>query len=78
LRWPASEPAETTPTAADVNHIIITVEGPNFQDLEEAEVQHLPEEGEAIETKYGTCIVTRVEADPAGEHYDGKVFCRLP
>jgi hypothetical protein len=49
-----------------VNHIIITIQGPNFQDLEEAEVQRLPEEDEAIETKYGTCIVTRVEADPAG------------
>jgi hypothetical protein len=61
-----------------VKHIAITIQGPNFQDLEEAEVQRLPEEDEAIETKYGTCIVTRVEADPAGEHYDGKVFCRLP
>ena len=61
-----------------MNHIIITIDGPNFQDLEEAEVLRLPEEGEAIETKYGTCLVTAVEPDPAGEHYDGKVFCRLP
>ena len=61
-----------------MKHVVIAIEGPNFQDFEEAEVLRLPEEAEAIETKYGTCIVTRVEADPAGEHYDGKVFCRLP
>jgi hypothetical protein len=57
---------------------MVTIDGPNFQDFEDAEVMRLPEEGEAIETKYGTCLVTRVEPDPAGEHYDGKVFCRLP
>jgi hypothetical protein len=57
---------------------MVTIDGPNFQDFEEAEVLQLTQEGEAIETKYGTCIVTGVEADPAGEHYDGKVVCRLP
>jgi hypothetical protein len=61
-----------------VNHIIVTINGPNFEDVEEAEVLRLPEEGEAIETKYGTCVVTNVEADPAGDHYEGKVVCRLP
>jgi hypothetical protein len=61
-----------------MNHIRVTVDGPNFQDFEEAEVLRLPQEGDAIETKYGTGIVTRVEAEPTGEHYDAKVFCRLP
>jgi hypothetical protein len=38
-----------------VDRIIITIEGPNFQDREEAEVMGLPEEGEMINTKYGPC-----------------------
>ena len=48
-----------------------------FQDFQEAEVARLPEEGEPIETKYGTCVVTAVEALPASEHFAGKVTCRL-
>jgi hypothetical protein len=60
-----------------VDQIMITIDGPNFQDFQEAEVARLPEEGEPIETKYGTCVVTAVEALPASEHFAGKVTCRL-
>lgn len=60
-----------------MDQIIVTIEGSNFQDFEEAEVARLPEEGEPIETKYGTCIVTSVEALPADEHFAGKVVCRF-
>jgi len=56
---------------------MITIDGPNFQDLQEAEVPRLPEEGEPIETKYGTCVVTSVESLPASEHFAGKVICRM-
>jgi hypothetical protein len=56
---------------------MITIDGPNFQDVQEAEVARLPEEGEPIETKYGTCVVTSVEALPASEHFADKVICRL-
>jgi hypothetical protein len=60
-----------------VDQIMITIDGPNFQDFQEAEVARLPEEGEPIETKYGTCVVTSVEELPASEHFAGKVTCRL-
>jgi hypothetical protein len=60
-----------------VDQIMITIDGPNFQDFQEAEVLRLPEEGEPIETKYGTCVVTSVEALPASEHFAGKVTCRM-
>jgi len=53
---------------------MITIDGPNFQDFQEAEVPRLPEEGEPIETKYGTCVVTSVEDS---EHFAGKVICRM-
>ena len=56
---------------------MITIEGANFQDFQEAEVARLPEEGEPIETKYGTCIVTSVEALPADDHFAAKVVCRV-
>jgi hypothetical protein len=64
-------------TFSPVDQIMITIDGPNFQDFQEAEVARLPEEGEPIETKYGTCVVTSVEALPASEHFAGKVTCRL-
>lgn len=61
-----------------MNHVIITIEGQNFEDFEEAELLQLPIEGEPIETKYGTCIVTRAEALPPDERFAAKVTCRLP
>jgi hypothetical protein len=35
-------------------------------------------EGETIETRYGTCIVTKAEKPQNAEKYDGKIVCRLP
>jgi hypothetical protein len=61
-----------------MKHIIVTIEGPNFEDVEEADVIALPEQGEAIETKYGTCLVTSVEPATGSGHYQGRVVCRLP
>jgi hypothetical protein len=61
-----------------MNHILVTIEGPNFEDVEEADVVVLPEQGEPIETKYGTCVVTSVEQAMGGGHYQGRVVCRLP
>jgi hypothetical protein len=57
---------------------VITIQGHGFQDVAEAEVLRLPEVGEAIETEYGTCVVSEVDPMPDGEAYDGKVVCRLP
>ena len=61
-----------------MKHVVIAIEGPNFQDFEEAEVLRLPEEAEAIETKYGTCIVTHTELLPDSREYTGRIVCRLP
>jgi hypothetical protein len=60
-----------------VERIIVTIDGPNFQDFEEAEVVRLPEEGELISTKYGNCVVTAVEPLPTSD-FLGKVICRMP
>jgi hypothetical protein len=38
----------------------------------------LPREGDAIETRYGTCIVTQAEPSPDAGQYAGKIVCRLP
>jgi hypothetical protein len=60
------------------HQVKITIEGPNFQDFEEAELHRLPDEGEPIETKYGTCIVTHAEALPEDDYLAARVTCRLP
>jgi hypothetical protein len=61
-----------------VQRFIITIEGPNWEDLDEVELPQLPPEGETIETKYGTCLVTRSEALPDGGQHAGRIVCRLP
>jgi hypothetical protein len=61
-----------------MDRILVTIDGPNFQDVEEAEVLRLPEEGELIDTKYGSCVVTGVEPLPDSDKFSGKVACRMP
>jgi hypothetical protein len=61
-----------------IQKFIITIEGPGWNDFEDVELPQLPDEGEPIETKYGTCLVTHVEQAPDLEKYDGKIVCRLP
>ena len=57
----------------------VTIEGPGgWQDLQDVELPRPPVEGDAIETRYGTCIVTEVESAPDTEAYNGKIVCRLP
>jgi hypothetical protein len=60
-----------------IQRFIITIEGPGWNDVEDVELPALPGEGEPIETKYGTCLVTSAEPQPDGI-YDGKIICRLP
>ena len=59
-----------------MKRILVTIQGPGFQDFEELEVVRLPEEGELISTKYDTCIVTSVEETPDSD-FLGKVVCRM-
>ena len=62
--------------APAVQHYILTIEGPNFTDVDDIELLRLPAPGEPIETKYGTCIVTGTE-ELESPNYDGKIICRL-
>jgi hypothetical protein len=61
-----------------IQHFIITIEGPGWEDFEDVELPRLPDQGEPIETKYGTCFVTHSEEQADAERYDGKIVCRLP
>jgi hypothetical protein len=61
-----------------VQRFILTVEGPNLHDSEEIELPRLPSEGDPIETRFGTCIVTSTEVLPENGSYDGAIACRMP
>ena len=57
---------------------ILTVEGPNMEDIESIELPRLPMAGEPIETNFGTCIVVSTTQSAAGGQYDGTIVCRMP
>ena len=60
-----------------VHRFTVTIEASNWEDVQEIELPQLPREGDAIETRYGTCIVTRAESLSEGL-YAGKIVCRFP
>ena len=45
-----------------IKRFLITIEAPNWEDFQDVELPRLPEVGETIETKYGTCLVTQTDA----------------
>jgi hypothetical protein len=61
-----------------VQQYIITIEGTAFTDFDEIELPRLPDDGDPLETKYGTCVVIGTEVLPEDRRYDGKIVCRLP
>ena len=61
-----------------IQRIMITIQGPGWEDREDAELSRLPGEGDLVETKYGTCFVTEAQATPDGDQYDGRITCRFP
>jgi hypothetical protein len=61
-----------------LQRFIVTVEGLPLEEIEEIELLQLPAEGEPIETRYGTCIVTLTEPAADGGQYAGRIFCRMP
>jgi hypothetical protein len=63
---------------ARVPRFVLIIEGPNWKDADEIELGRPPNEGDPISTKYGTCLVTSVEATPGDQQFAGKVVCRLP
>ena len=61
-----------------IKRFMITIEAPNWKDFQDVELPRLPEVGETIETKYGTCFVTQTDASPGTWPYAGKIVCRMP
>ena len=57
---------------------ILTVEGSNFQELDEIELPRPPADGDPIETDLGTCLVLRTEPLDDSSQYSGRIVCRLP
>jgi hypothetical protein len=60
-----------------VQQFLITIEGPGFRGVDEIELQRIPAEGDAIETKYGTCVVSIASPAPDSETYDGRIVCTI-
>jgi hypothetical protein len=61
-----------------MQQFIVTIEGHGFSDVEEIELLEPPDDGDPVETKYGTCIVTSTEVADDSARFDGKISCRLP
>ena len=59
-----------------MHRFIITIEGPGWTEVDEKALPGPPDEGEPIETKVGTCLVTHAELLPDSDH--GTIVCRLP
>ena len=60
-----------------VQRFLVTIEGGSWSDFQELELPRLPDKGELIETKYGTCVVEQSESAHKTEPYDGKIVCRV-
>jgi hypothetical protein len=61
-----------------VQRFMVTIEMGNWEDVQAIELPQLPREGDAIETRYGTCVVTQAEPLPDKDPYAGKIVCRYP
>jgi hypothetical protein len=61
-----------------LKRFVVTVEGPNLEDLEEIELPSLPREGDPIETRFGTCVVVRTESVTDSSGHEGRIVCRMP
>jgi hypothetical protein len=60
-----------------VYRVVVQIEGTNWQDFQELELPALPREGDAIETRYGTCVVTQADPSDTGQQA-AKIVCRFP
>ena len=81
-RWPDSYPRDALDSHACDDRLVkkftVTIEGANWKDIQDLELLDLPKEGETVETRYGTCIVTEAELFPDSGERAGKIVCRLP
>jgi hypothetical protein len=57
--------------------LMIDMEGAGV-DVGEIELPRLPNDGDPIETKYGTCLVTSTKDEPERAPLAGTIVCRLP
>lgn len=61
-----------------MQRFVVAIEGTDWDDVEEVELSEAPHEGDTIETKYGTCLVTSIEAVSDSTEHAGRIVCRLP
>jgi hypothetical protein len=61
---------------SSMRRFLVTIEGSNWSDFQDMELPDAPKEGDAIETRYGTCLVTSVQL-PDGDRA-GKIVCAFP
>ena len=61
-----------------IARFIVTIEGPGWTDAEDIELPRLPDEGESLETKFGTMLVAHAEDAPDLAAYAGRIVCRFP
>jgi hypothetical protein len=54
----------------------VVIQGSNWEDRQQLELPVAPKEGDSIETRYGTCVVTGVEL--AEDQQGGRIICRFP
>jgi hypothetical protein len=63
---------------SSVQRFKVIIEGHGWEDFDEIELPRPPSEGETLETKLGTCIVTGVDPMPNSEQFAGSIRCRMP
>lgn len=56
----------------------VVIEAPSWKDVQDMELPDAPDEGDTIETRYGTCVVTGVDLTPKSGGRAGTITCRLP
>ena len=54
------------------------IEGHGWEASMRSNCQVLSSEGETIETKLGTCVVTGVDPMPDSQQFAGTIRCRVP
>ena len=70
-------PHRTPCDHGDIPRFIVTIEGPGWTDVQDIELPRLPDEGESLETKFGTMLVAHAEEAPDLAAYAGKIVCRF-
>jgi len=62
---------------APIARFIVTIEGPGWTEVEDVELPRLPDEGESLETKFGTMRIAHAEEAPDLAAYAGRIVVRF-